>query len=131
MSACHSSPVTQTESSANVSQAGSLAGKWRASNSGLAVDVTIEQHGDSLAGSGTYTRANNATIGCGGETIPASGPLTLSGKLNGKSFEGRMSFAGTWTPPYLGTFVAPDSLNAHFMSIDRGGCPFVLLRQNR
>src|SRR5437762_5078773 len=129
--ACHSSPVVQAGSTAEVSQATSLAGKWRASNSGLAVDVTIDQHGDSLAGSGTYTIATNASIGCGGETIPASGPVTLSGKLNGSSFEGRMSFAGTWTPPYLGTFIAPDSLNGHFMSVDRGGCPLVLLRRNR
>ena len=69
-------------------------------------------------------------MGCGGETIPASGPVTLSGKLNGSSFEGRMSFAGTWTPPYLGTFIAPDSLNGHFMSVDRGGCPLILLRKH-
>jgi len=92
--------------------------------------MTIDQHADSLTGSGTYTRADSATIGCGGETIPASGPVTLSGKLNGSSFEGRMSFAGTWTPPYVGTFIAPDSLNGHFMSVDRGGCPLILLRKH-
>lgn len=108
----------------------SLTGNWRASNSGLTIDMTIDQNADSLTGSGTYTRAESATIGCGGETIPASGPVTLSGKLNGISFEGRMSFAGTWTPPYLGTFIAPDSLNGHFMSVDRGGCPLILLRKH-
>jgi hypothetical protein len=108
----------------------SLAGNWRASNSGLAIDMMIDQHADSLSGSGTYTRTDSATIGCGGETIPASGPVTLSGKLNGSSFEGRMSFAGAWTPPYLGTFIAPDSLNGHFMSVDRGGCPLILLRKH-
>jgi hypothetical protein len=130
MSACHSSPVTQTASSADVSQAASLTGKWHASSSGLAIDMTIDQHGDSLVGSGTYTVVSNATMGCGGETIPASGPLTLSGKLNGSSFEGRMSFASTWTPPYLGTFFAPDSLNGHFMSVDRGGCTLILVRKH-
>ena len=108
----------------------SLTGNWRASNSGLALDMTIDQHADSLTGSGTYTRADSATIGCGGETIPANGPVTLRGRLNGTSFEGRMSFAGTWTPPYLGTFIAPDSLNGHFMSVDRGGCPLILLRKH-
>jgi len=108
----------------------SLTGNWRASNSGLSIDMTIDQHGDSLAGSGTYTRADSATIGCGGETIPLSGPVTLSGKVNGNSFQGRMSFAGTWTPPYLGTFIAPDSLNGHFMSVDRGGCVLNLLRKH-
>ena len=129
ISACHSPPVAQPGSTADVSQGASLAGKWRASNSGLTVDMTIDQHGDSLAGSGTYTVASNASMGCGGETIPASGPATLSGKLDGSSFAGRMSFAGTWTPPYLGTFIAPDSLNGHFMSIDRGGCPLILVRK--
>ena len=114
VSACHSS----------------LTGNWSASNSGLAIDMRIDQHADSLTGSGTYTLAESATIGCGGETIPASGPVTLSGKLNGSSFEGRMSFAGMWTPPYLGTFIAPDSLNGHFMSVDRGGCPLILLRKH-
>src|SRR5204863_8169781 len=108
----------------------SLTGNWRASNSGLAIDMTNNQHADSLTGSGTYTRADSATIGCGGETIPPSGPVTLTGRLNGTSFEGRMSFAGTWTPPYLGTFIAPDSLNGHFMSVDRGGCPLILLRKH-
>jgi len=114
MSACHSS----------------LTGNWRASNSGLAIDMTIDQHADSLSGSGTYTRTDSATIGCGGETIPASGPVTLSGKLSGSSFQGRMSFAGVWTPPYLGTFIAPDSLNGHFMSVDRGGCPLTLIKKH-
>jgi len=130
LSACHSSPVAQSGSTADVSQAASLTGKWRASNSGLSVEIAIDQHGDSLVGSGAYTVASNASIGCGGETIPASGLVTLSGKLNGTSFGGRMSFASTWTPPYLGTFIAPDSLNGHFMSVDRGGCPFVLLRKH-
>ena len=130
ISACHSSPVAQTGSAADVSQAAALAGKWHASNSGLAVDMTIDQRGDSLAGSGTYTLATNASLGCGGETIPPSGAVTLNGKLGGSSFAGRMSFAGTWTPPYLGTFIAPDSLNGHFMSVDRGGCPLILLRQH-
>jgi hypothetical protein len=41
-----------------------------------------------------------------------------------------MSFADTWNPPYIALLSSPDSLNGHFMSIDRGGCPLVLVRQH-
>lgn len=129
--ACRSTPVSQSDSAANVSEGSILTGKWNASSPGLSVNIVLEQRGDSLTGTGTYSRASDASLGCGGETIPASGPVTLNGKLNGTAFVGRMSFASTWTPPYLGTFIAPDSINGHFMSVDRGGCPLVLLKQNR
>ncbi|MFN2603167.1 MAG: hypothetical protein ABR582_10475 [Gemmatimonadaceae bacterium] len=128
MTACRSAPVTQSDSTSNASEGGRLAGRWYASSSGLSVDLAIEQQADSVSGTGTYTLNSNSSLGCGGETIPRSGAATLNGKLSGTSFQGRMSFASTWTPPYLGTFVSPDSLVGHFMSVDRGGCPLVLTR---
>ncbi len=127
-SGCRPAPVAQSDAKSAVSEAAPLTGRWHASNAGLTVDITLDQVGDSVKGTGSYSIAANSSIGCGGETLSASGPVMLSGKLTGNAFDGRMSFAGTWTPPYLGTIRA-DSLNGHFMSIDRGGCPLVLLRQ--
>ncbi len=108
----------------------SLAGTWRGYATGLSVLLTLQQAGDSVSGSGTFEVAQNASIGCGGETLPPSGTVTIGGKLQANQFQGRMTFANIWTPPYLGTRSRADSLVGHFMSVDRGGCPLVLVRQH-
>jgi hypothetical protein len=56
--------------------------------------------------------------------------VTLSGKLAANDLQSRMTFADTWSPPYIGTRNVPDSIDGHFMSIDRGGCPLALVRQH-
>lgn len=106
-----------------------LSGTWRGSNAGLTVFLTLRQTGDSLSGTGNFQVERDSSIGCGGETLSAAGALTLSGQLVGREYQGRMNFADSWTPPYVGTLVPPDTLNGHFMSVDRGGCPLVLVRQ--
>jgi hypothetical protein len=106
-----------------------LSGMWRGSNAGLSVTVTIQQSSDSVTGSGNFQLARNASFGCGGESLPTSGTVVLIGRLAAGEFQGRMNFADIWTPPYLGVVNAPDTLNGHFMSVDRGGCPLVLVRQ--
>jgi hypothetical protein len=106
-----------------------LAGRWKGTNAGLTVALTIQQAADSLTGTGTYQAARDANIGCGGETLPASGSVTFGGELISGGFQGRMRFDDTWSPPYLGTLNGPDSLNGHFMSVDRGGCALTLVRQ--
>ena len=106
-----------------------MSGSWRGSNAGLSVTIALQQFGDSITGSGNFQVASNASFGCGGESLPISGSVSLAGQLASGEFQGRMNFAGAWTPPYLGVVIYPDTLNGHFMSIDRGGCPFILVRQ--
>jgi hypothetical protein len=108
---------------------GQLNGSWRGSNGGLSVTIALRQSGDSVTGSGNFQVGRNASLGCGGESLSSSGSVRLTGQLASGEFQGRMNFADTWTPPYLGVVISPDTLNGHFMSVDRGGCPLVLVRQ--
>jgi hypothetical protein len=124
---CTAAPLTQTQGAV---PPGSLSGEWKGSNGGLRVSLDLEQRGDSVTGSGTYQVTPGASVGCGGETIPASGGVSLTGSLAAGVFQGHMSLGGVWIPPYLGTLKTPDSLDAHFMSVDRGGCTLPLVRQH-
>lgn len=133
VAACPPSQPTQAAKqspSTSQSESGSLTGKWQGTASGLSVTLALQQSADSVSGSGTFTLASNANLGCGGETLQSTGNVTVTGKLTGRDFQGRMSFADTWNPPYIGSVISPDSLDGHFMSIDRGGCPLVLVRQH-
>ena len=105
----------------------SLAGRWRGGESGLTVTLDLRQQSDSVTGVGTFSVEPNSDPGCGAETLPAHGSVTFSGTVGGSDFHGRMSFADYWTPPYLGTRHG-DSLVAQIMSVDRGGCPLVLVK---
>ena len=109
---------------------GSFSGRWQGNTSGLTVSLVLQQAGDSITGSGTYQVAPGSSLGCGGETIPSSGNVTLNGKLTDGNFQGHMSFGDVWIPPYVGTLKAPDSVDGHFMSVDRGGCALTLGRQH-
>jgi hypothetical protein len=131
MLACSSSPVAKTGATSEMDRTARLAGRWHGVNDGLTVDLTLQQVGDSVTGTGSYSVGHNSSMGCGGESLSGSGPVTLRGTLSGAELTSRMSFAGSWTPPYLGTLIAPDSLNGHFMSVDRGGCPLILMRQHQ
>jgi hypothetical protein len=124
---CPSTPSAREQGGAPAS---SLSGKWRGSSAGLSVSLSLEQTGDSVKGSGKYQVASGSSIGCGGETIPASGDVSLTGTIAGSEFQGHMSFGGVWIPPYLGSLKTPDSLDAHFMSVDRGACTLPLVRQH-
>jgi len=128
--ACASPPVTKTDAPSSVVEPGSLTGRWHGASEGLTVDLTLAQAGDSVTGSGTYSVPQSSSVGCGGESLSGTGPVTLRGSVTGKELSGRMTFSGSWSPPYLGTVSTSDSLNGHFMSIDRGGCPLALVRQH-
>ena len=106
-----------------------LTGTWRGTNGGLNVTTELQQLGDSVTGSGNFQVAANASLGCGGESLPASGSVKMTGHLASGEFHGRMNFANVWSPPYLGVMTAPDTLTGRFMSVDRGGCPLLLVRQ--
>jgi hypothetical protein len=107
----------------------SMNGNWRGSNGGLSVTIALQQSGDSVTGSGNFRLESNASFGCGGESLPNGGSLRMTGHLAAGEFQGRMNFGNAWTPPYLGVVSASDTLRGHFMSVDRGGCPLVLIRE--
>ena len=124
--ACH---ATQTNPTNGGTPGTSFSGRWQGNSGGLRVSLDVQQAGDSVTGSGTYQVAPGSSVGCGGETIPASGNVTLNGKLTDGKFQGRMSLGDVWIPPYIGTWKSPDSFEGHFMSVDRGGCSLTLARQ--
>jgi hypothetical protein len=109
--------------------AGSLAGQWLGDSPGLHLSLTLSQAGDSITGIGTYEVHDAAQIGCGGETIPATGPVSLTGLLAADTVSGRLRFSGDWSPPYRASLVGADSLKGNLMSVDRGGCSLVLTRK--
>ncbi len=127
---CAGCPQTRSNPTTEGTSAGSLSGRWHGSSRGLTVSLVLQQAGDSITGSGTYQVAPGASLGCGGETIPSSGNVTLKGKVTDGNFQGHMSFGDVWIPPYLGTLKTPDSFDGHFMSVDRGGCALTLARQH-
>jgi len=106
-----------------------LSGSWSGSKGGLTVTIALQQSGDSITGSGNFEVVAIGSLGCGGESLPASGSLRMTGHLAAGEFQGRMNFGDVWTPPFLGVVIAPDTLRGHFMSIDRGGCPLDLVRK--
>jgi hypothetical protein len=127
---CAGCPATPSNQRSGGASAGSFSGRWEGNTGGLTVSLILQQAGDSITGSGTYQVAPGASIGCGGETIPSSGNVTVNGKLTDGNFQGHMSFGDVWIPPYLGTLKSPDSFDGHFMSVDRGGCALTLARQH-
>ncbi len=109
--------------------AGSLAGQWQGDSPGLHLWLTVRQAGDSVTGDGTYEVRDAPQIGCGGETIPAKGPVSLTGLLAADTLTGRLRFSGDWSPPYRASLAGADSLKGNLMSVDRNGCSLVLTRQ--
>jgi hypothetical protein len=91
--------------------------------------MTVVQTADSVTGSGTYEVRDPAQIGCGGETIPPKGPVSLTGLLAADTLSGRFHFSGDWSPPYRASLAGADSIKGNLMSVDRGGCSLVLTRQ--
>jgi hypothetical protein len=122
-------PGCRTARSSHDGASDRLSGTWSGSNAGLSVTITLRQSGDSIAGSGNFQVSKSASFGCGGESLPPSGSVRIAGHLASGELEGRMNFANGWTPPYFAPVVSPDTLSGHFMSMDRGGCPLVLVRQ--
>lgn len=129
LAACGHRVETSAGSADRQPVSGPLTGSWRASDGNLEVTLELTQQGDSVSGTGSYRAVDPGKLGCGGETIPASGKVTLAGALAKQQFGGRFGFvAGGWTPPYTATWIAPDSLRGGFMSVDRGQCPLILVR---
>jgi len=109
------------------SQAGSVAGRWRGRGNELSLVLALTQSGDSVGGDGTFT-AVPGVVGCGGETLPDSGRVTLAGRVLGAALQARMRFTGGWGPPFLATLAGTDTLRGRFMGVDRPGCALTLVR---
>lgn len=106
------------------------AGEWLGTDGNLEVRMTLAVAGDSISGEGSYTLRDPGALGCGGETLPPSGRVSLAGSHAKGQFGGRFRFAdGAWTPPFVAAWVPPDTLRGGFMSVDRGRCPLLLVRR--
>lgn len=104
-----------------------ITGRWRGSGSGLSLVLALVQTGDSVRGEGTYSAVPGAA-GCGGETLPDSGRVTLAGTLADAQLRAHLRFAGGWGPPLIASLVHPDTLRGRFMAVDRPGCALTLVR---
>lgn len=106
-----------------------LKGAWNLSLSGVSATFTLTQSADSVSGSATYSANPANPPGCGGESLPASGSVSLNAQVTGNDIRGRMSFDGRWTPPFNAAIASRDTIRGNLMSVDRGGCAFILVRK--
>lgn len=89
--------------------------------------MTLVQTGDTVRGEGAYA-AVRGVVGCGGETLPDTGRVTLSGELVEMQLRAHVRFPGGWGPPFTAALVHADTLRGRFMAMDRPGCPLTLVR---
>ena len=114
-----------------------MTGRWILTDGNLRASMVLTQRGDSVSGTGSYTLARPSELGCGGETLPKTGEVSLTGQKSllatiGRrpQLEARLRFVpGNWEPPFMGTFSGADSVSGGLMSIDRGKCPLTFVRE--
>lgn len=105
----------------------SITGRWHGRGSGLSLTLTLVQHGDSVRGDGSYAAVHGA-VGCGGETLPDTGRVALTGELVQTQLRAHLRFPGGWGPPFTASLVHPDTLSGRVMAMDRPACPLTLVR---
>ena len=106
-----------------------LGGAWDLTLAGVSAPFTLAQSTDSVSGSATYSANPANPPGCGGESLPATGSVSLAAQVSGNEIRGRMSFDGRWTPPFSAAIASRDTIRGNLMSVDRGGCAFILARK--
>jgi hypothetical protein len=106
-----------------------LSGRWALTLSGVSATFTVKDAADSVSGSADYSMDSGNPPGCGGESLPSHGSVSLFGKVAGTGITGRMSFDGRWTPPFTASIASKDTVRGSLMSVDRGGCSFILARE--
>lgn len=106
-----------------------LKGAWNLTLSGVSAAFALTESTDSVSGSATYSANPANPPGCGGESLPATGSVTLNAQVTGNDIRGRMSFDGRWTPPFNAAIASKDTIRGNLMSVDRGGCAFILVRK--
>jgi hypothetical protein len=115
---------------ANSPQSGTidLGGRWALTLSGVSATFNIKETADSVSGSADYSMDSGNPPGCGGESLPSRGSVTMMAQVAGNGITGRMSFDGRWTPPFTASIASKDTVRGSLMSVDRGGCAFILVR---
>lgn len=104
---------------------------WKGSSGDLSVELLFEQGVDSIYARGTYTVAPTKRVGCGGETLYASGHFTMRAAGTERSFRGRLLFDTGWTPPVTASRTSANTIKAKIHSVDRGVCVLNLHRVAR
>jgi hypothetical protein len=106
-----------------------LDGTWTGSSRGVTVSFNLHWTADSVSGAGTWSVAGANTLGCGGGTLSGNGTVVFAAHRTGDQIGGSTQFSNGWTPPFLGVLADPNTLGAHFMSVDAGPCPITLSRK--
>lgn len=106
-----------------------LDGRWTGSTQGVSISLDLRWTSDSVVGAGTWTAAADNTLGCGGGTLSGTGTLRLAAARTGQEMIGPTTFSNGWSPPFVGVLGDSTTLDAHFMSVDRGPCPITLVRR--
>lgn len=104
---------------------------WKGSSEDLSVELLFEQATDSIYARGSYTVAPTKRIGCGGETLYASGRFTMRAAGTERAFQGKLLFDNGWTPPVTATRTSPNTIKVRIRSVDRGACVLTLHRVAR
>ena len=108
-----------------------LGGRWALTLSGVSATFNIREVADSVSGSADYSMNSGDPPGCGGESLPSQGTVSMMGHVSGPGITGRMSFDGRWTPPFTASIASKDTVRGSLMSVDRGGCSFMLVRERK
>jgi hypothetical protein len=106
-----------------------LDGTWTGSSRGVTVSFNLHWTADSVSGTGTWSVTGANTLGCGGGTLSGAGTVAFAAHRTGDQLGGSTQFSNGWTPPFLGVLADPNTLGAHFMSVDAGPCPITLARK--
>jgi hypothetical protein len=99
---------------------------WSGSTGDLSVNLWLVRDQDSVYARGTYTVAPRKRVGCGGETLPANGRVTMRAKGNFEAFTGKLLFDSGWTPPFSARKTSATTMSGSIRSVDRGPCRIAL-----
>lgn len=101
---------------------------WSGSTGDLTVKLWLVQNGDSVYARGSYQVAATKKVGCGGETLPDKGLVTMRAGGSLSHFAGKLLFDSGWTPPFRASRTSPTSMSGRISSVDRGPCRLTLHR---
>jgi hypothetical protein len=101
---------------------------WGGSSGDLSVNLWLVRDRDSVYARGTYEVAPTKKVGCGGESLPAKGRVTMRAKGNFEAFTGKLLFDTGWTPPFSAKKTSATTMAGSIRSVDRGPCKLPLHR---
>lgn len=101
---------------------------WSGSTGDLTVNLWLVADRDSVYARGSYTVAASKKVGCGGETLPPKGLVTMRAKGSFAAFTGKLLFDSGWTPPFTARKTSATTMTGSIRSVDRGPCRMALHR---